>query len=816
MTAQPLPHAFAQPVLLAPSAQPLPHTFAQPVLPAPSAAQPLLLPWLALPHIEPAVALTADGTPLSSALPASSWMAPAAAMCPHPSSGVHGIASSAVHGAASSAVHGAASSAIHGAASPAAHDAGSTAAHVAGSSAMHGAAPLATWDAAAPRACGFRPGWIDPATAAPVAAANAGGTPGLARIALRLAGSMDSTTTTHAAALSPILSEDLDEMEVEVEAEDDDEEEVLEVADIDELEALASGVLSATEGGAVLMEAHEGAAVSGGESRLESQPPATACRGAVPGASEPTVVQGAAAASAARGNAYLGSNYLAVEDGGNGTAPRPRLWAEDHPASACNDARVLADSLALLTARFPTCRDLLGKLTRASASVQCHAAMAVVRVPPHRLLVIREAERVVAACLVVHVPAPRRHGPEHTFSEVLLFAVDKTEERRGLGHALVAYTKLCSARAGSDRVLIMSNRNGFWHDRAFGFREARPDDPVGLGIGRRRFDPWSQACELLLGGLGGSSSAQHEAATRASFGRIRMPSVPAVAPVRGRRGGGWGHGGGGGRGQGGGGGRGLGGGGRGQGGGGSVQSHCAARPTASATARAGGGGGGAADRACHQMPRHHAPPPEKLSAPAAASGGAPHAADDEEEEDDDVVEVGCSEWVKVPLRCAVSLQRLADPARGTGCHHPPRCNYTELRDVAMRSKACPVMGCNAKMQRTHDVVRDDALREQLRKLPKRVEAVWIGADGAMRTMPPPPPAPPGALSSSGVASADLTSRQPVGRSSTPTLSTPRKRCREQEDAMPIVHDHASSPPEDGERGRRVGRRRNSVIAVDGA
>jgi hypothetical protein len=114
-----------------------------------------------------------------------------------------------------------------------------------------------------------------------------------------------------------------------------------------------------------------------------------------------------------------------------------------------------------------------------------------------------------------------------------------------------------------------------------------------------------------------------------------------------------------------------------------------------------------------------------------------------EEEDDDVVEVGCSGWLKVPLKCVLSLGRLTDPAKSLACRHPPRCNFAELRDYAMRTKACPVAGCDARVQRTHDVVRDDGLREQLGRLSSAtIDEIWLSsADGGVREEEPPPPTP---------------------------------------------------------------------------
>ena len=73
-------------------------------------------------------------------------------------------------------------------------------------------------------------------------------------------------------------------------------------------------------------------------------------------------------------------------------------------------------------------------------------------------------------------------------------------------------------------------------------------------------------------------------------------------------------------------------------------------------------------------------------------------------------DVVCTEepWEKLELRCAISLQRLADPAKGRRCTHGSRCNFDMLRAHAARAKVCPIVGCDAPLARTHEVQRDDA------------------------------------------------------------------------------------------------------------
>ena len=102
---------------------------------------------------------------------------------------------------------------------------------------------------------------------------------------------------------------------------------------------------------------------------------------------------------------------------------------------------------------------------------------------------------------------------------------------------------------------------------------------------------------------------------------------------------------------------------------------------------------------------------------------------------DDAVAVAQA-WLKLPLRCALSHLPLTDPAKGDCCAHAPTFNYTELRAYVGRSigsgprcvKACPLAGCNAKLQRPMSVIRDDALRGKLCTLPHGTEAVWIRCD----------------------------------------------------------------------------------------
>ena len=78
-----------------------------------------------------------------------------------------------------------------------------------------------------------------------------------------------------------------------------------------------------------------------------------------------------------------------------------------------------------------------------------------------------------------------------------------------------------------------------------------------------------------------------------------------------------------------------------------------------------------------------------------------------------------------PTRCAISRGKLTDPAKGTRCAHLPQCNYETLRQEVGRAKECPIAGCAAPLQRSHDVKRDVALAAQLAQLPLSTARVWV-------------------------------------------------------------------------------------------
>lgn len=104
----------------------------------------------------------------------------------------------------------------------------------------------------------------------------------------------------------------------------------------------------------------------------------------------------------------------------------------------------------------------------------------------------------------------------------------------------------------------------------------------------------------------------------------------------------------------------------------------------------------------------------------------------EEQEEEELEEVGVtSGWEKLELRCAVTWQRLTDPAKLSGCAHAAKTNYEALRNSGT---VCPVLGCTAQL-RQRNIVRDTALRTKLKRVRSGVTAVWISGD-RLTTRPP--------------------------------------------------------------------------------
>jgi predicted N-acetyltransferase YhbS len=172
------------------------------------------------------------------------------------------------------------------------------------------------------------------------------------------------------------------------------------------------------------------------------------------------------------------------------------------------------DVEALLTSRFPTSAALINALLRPGCRKKlfCHNHRTHVAIPPHHVTVLLERSRVVATGLVNHVPLARRQPAEHKFTQVLLLAVSHAEERRGLGRAMVRFMWSTAAAAHSRKMLIMSNRSAFWHRAEFGFVHDAPEHKQEA-VGRRRFDPWSEPCELLVADVASHDEGGHRRAS---------------------------------------------------------------------------------------------------------------------------------------------------------------------------------------------------------------------------------------------------------------------------------------------------------------
>jgi hypothetical protein len=98
--------------------------------------------------------------------------------------------------------------------------------------------------------------------------------------------------------------------------------------------------------------------------------------------------------------------------------------------------------------------------------------------------------RCVAAAVFRHVPAAsRREG----WSELLLLAVRRDEERRGYGTAMVEYVRRLSAASGASLLVVISNGSAFWQRPAL-----RLGELAAAEAGRYPcFVPWSHGIKLL-------------------------------------------------------------------------------------------------------------------------------------------------------------------------------------------------------------------------------------------------------------------------------------------------------------------------------
>jgi hypothetical protein len=102
--------------------------------------------------------------------------------------------------------------------------------------------------------------------------------------------------------------------------------------------------------------------------------------------------------------------------------------------------------------------------------------------------------RVVVAACFRHVERPRRaSASQRNFTELLLLAVDRNEERKGLGRSMVEYVHDCARAVGSEQLIVVSNGHDyFWRHPGLRFVDLEPNH--GLNV----FVPWSEGIKLLV------------------------------------------------------------------------------------------------------------------------------------------------------------------------------------------------------------------------------------------------------------------------------------------------------------------------------
>jgi len=101
--------------------------------------------------------------------------------------------------------------------------------------------------------------------------------------------------------------------------------------------------------------------------------------------------------------------------------------------------------------------------------------------------------RVVVAACFRHVERPRRaSASQRNFTELLLLAVDRNEEHKGLGRSMVEYVHDCARAVGSEQLIVVSNGHDFWRHPGLRFVDLEPNH--GLNV----FVPWSVGNIKLL------------------------------------------------------------------------------------------------------------------------------------------------------------------------------------------------------------------------------------------------------------------------------------------------------------------------------
>ena len=125
--------------------------------------------------------------------------------------------------------------------------------------------------------------------------------------------------------------------------------------------------------------------------------------------------------------------------------------------------------------------------------------------------------RCVAAAVFRHVPAAsRREG----WSELLLLAVRRDEERRGYGTAMVEYVRRLSTASGASLLVVISNGSAFWLRPALRLGELAPAEAARFPC----FVPWSHGIKLL-----GSRPQTANAFEAAAEAGIRVGGSRAVS-----------------------------------------------------------------------------------------------------------------------------------------------------------------------------------------------------------------------------------------------------------------------------------------------
>lgn len=169
-------------------------------------------------------------------------------------------------------------------------------------------------------------------------------------------------------------------------------------------------------------------------------------------------------------------------------------------------------------------RSLIKKLF-SSGSFHCHRRGAEVSMGGFRVAFgISEERCVVAVGCFRHVPPPRR-SPGAGFSELLLLAVRREQERRGFGREIVAAILRESVQVGSSRLMVVSSGHGFWDQPSFGLKEIGSPDACGSPI----FVPWSVGIRIV-GRIVSREGA--EALDAVCLAAERRRGAPTAAPMQ--------------------------------------------------------------------------------------------------------------------------------------------------------------------------------------------------------------------------------------------------------------------------------------------